>query len=355
MRIKSILSEATRNFFTGSNHSLIWFTLFTVLVVLLIGIDQRAVVNQLKEVDNYLNQSGNVHFIASQGNISQQNCVALQKIPGIETAVALRQNDDLELPALPRSKLKSYETTGEFANLFQTNQSIVKPSIFLSADAAGVFKTNPGDKLNVGSEEIVVEAVFANPSDGRGRLFDFSLVTVTNQTTAGFDSCWIKIWPDNRKLIDYLNFAYLGDNTQRPQSQQFNPKFGQKVDVLEAYENRASKKISQFALIAAMVVGVASVLTRRLELASTMHAGVRKNALRLQILFEQLYWLLASAVICAVLLWALSAFGNPQSPWGAYKNGLFVLVSSMIFASLGAQIALSFIKEKHLFRYFKQR
>lgn len=109
-------------------------------------------------------------------------------------------------------------------------------------------------------------------------------------------------------------------------------------------------------MLVGLVLGVASVRTRRLELASARHAGVRADALALQTGIETTGWVLAGTLLATPVVYLAASTGlegvDTQSLW---VLGLRTVAAGAGACIVGAVLTTLGTRERHLFRYFKQR
>ena len=102
-------------------------------------------------------------------------------------------------------------------------------------------------------------------------------------------------------------------------------------------------------------MGGVSAWTRRLGLASTLHAGVTKSRLTTQVALETLAWTVAGAAVAGPIAMYFAQLNNPD-PWSAaFVAGLRSIGAICAGVMAGALVGTSLITEKHLFRYFKER
>jgi hypothetical protein len=112
------------------------------------------------------------------------------------------------------------------------------------------------------------------------------------------------------------------------------------------------------ALLVSLVPGFSSVWIRRLELSSALHCGAGAWATRSMVAVESLVWALAAAGLCVPFI-AAACGVNGDGASAETQEVLAVQVRSvpaMVAGSVaGAVAAASLVRERHLFRYFKDR
>jgi hypothetical protein len=98
-----------------------------------------------------------------------------------------------------------------------------------------------------------------------------------------------------------------------------------------------------------------AVRTRRLELAAALHARVPKPHLAWQQVLEAAAWVAAGVAIAAAAVAYAARTGNPDPGDWAFLLGARTLAAAAATALLGALAGVATTRERHLFRYFKNR
>ncbi|GAA4784394.1 hypothetical protein [Microbacterium gilvum] len=213
-----------------------------------------------------------------------------------------------------------------------------------------------GDRLETSLGTTTIAATFDYPSDGRDARLGLAIIIPT-VSTGSFDECWALVWPENPDLDTIIRSATTpGAGQADPITiAQLNKTQGSAFDGLTTFHDR----ITQWATLASGLLGVAlgwfSVTRRRLEHASSLHAGQTRPVLLASVLVETTVWVLASAIIGAELLAAALIMSTGSVDGSLLWNLTRTVFSGSAGAVLGAVGASLLIRERHLFRFFKER
>jgi hypothetical protein len=104
-----------------------------------------------------------------------------------------------------------------------------------------------------------------------------------------------------------------------------------------------------------VVLGLIAVRTRRLELASALHAGVDKPSLVIQTTWEAVVWAGLPVLALTPASYVLAGHGNSDNVMAASLSGLATVAATGAGAILGTMAATAATRERHLFRYFRTR
>lgn len=196
------------------------------------------------------------------------------------------------------------------------------------------------------------------PEDGRLPVLAYNAVSEV-PATGFFDACWIEIWPENPALDELLTFPIRSNGTispdETPKIQQLNASEGTAFDGSQRLERIPSWFFLVASVVSGALIGFALIWTRRLQLASTLHAGVHKISLSVQMTTETAIFALPAAALSLGLGLLVAMLDNPGSPWPAYFSGSGVIaagIAAALVATAGATLSIS---ESRLFRYFKSR
>ncbi|NQX16995.1 hypothetical protein [Rathayibacter sp. VKM Ac-2857] len=94
---------------------------------------------------------------------------------------------------------------------------------------------------------------------------------------------------------------------------------------------------------------------RRVELASALHSCVHRIELLAVLLLESLAWLVpvgSAGLFVALVLWST---GPPGDAAATLIQGLRTPAVALLSAATGVLLGVLTTREKHLFRYFKNR
>lgn len=355
MRFRSTVSEAWRNLATGTTHALTWALLLMVTGLAFAVIDARTIVLVSNEAHQWRTSGASTQIFEDLNNIDPHRCDALARTQGVNATGAVRKGDDLRFLNLPSNRMPVYEATPQFLELL-AGKSGQAGGLWLSADIAKTLGAKEGDVMQTDRGPAQISGVYDYPEDGRDRTLGYAVIAPV-QVSGNFDQCWADIWPTNEHLTallrstNHLKFTLRSEATLK----QLNPRLGANFNAHREWETRLTSQVAYGALAAGLVIGYLSLRTRRLELAAALHARVRKSALAVQTLVETIYWTTAAVLIAAPVMWIAAAVGNPEPPFTVWVTGMRVVGVAAVSVWFGALVAVFLTREKHLFKYFKDR
>lgn len=361
-RIHVLWQEAWSNLVSGTSRAFIFAAALMLLCGPLALTQVRLVADFVDAASTFRSSGAAIFTITLDGGINGAQCDALNSLPGIGASGALRAGPRITLAALPSTSIASLQATPAFASLLDFTQARPNPvrGVWVASDLASRLGiANPGTQLvlaPIGTANVA--GIYDYPDDGRSPVLGYEIVSPVPATGA-FDQCWLLAWPDPGRAMDLLYQSLLpranaGNNIQ-PTVSQLNVTHGATFDAARRWSQMPLWLISLAGLTIGALLGFTSIRVRRLELASTLHSGIPKVALALQIAFESLVWL-AIALLPTLALILLVARQLPPADWlAAFVPAVRTLLLASIAAMAGAQVATLLTFERHLFRYFKSR
>lgn len=357
MRWASILSEAWRDVVSGASRAELW----ALIIVMAAGGAFAAELFQLKGLyaaaDEYVTKGASVNVFKAAGQISPAACEALNQVPGIRAAGAIRLVEDkITLTTLPSAPVPLAEVTPHFPDILRVHSMPVN-GVIASEQVHTYTQVEPGQELDTNQGKIPVSGVYPYPEDGRVPGYGYLLLSPTTKG-GGFDECWADIWPESPEKTALLHttlMANKGDERQTPQLSQLNPTLGSSFQAVALYRQRITRFLPAALGIVALSVGFALVRVRRLDYAAALHARVPRHDMYLVILGQTLIWLLPTLAVLELLVVVMSTLivGNLDTTALLLTNRIIMVIPLALI--LGLSIAWQFTREKHLFRYFKTR
>ena len=381
MRLRGVLDEAWRNLASGTSHACALAMALACLMLLCAGADLASVTSIQRETDEYVASGGSTYAITYEGRIDGAACDRLASLDGVLAAGATRTaSSKLTFAALPSTGVPTYDATPGAVAVFaygdasardmtsgmtsdggaDAASAVPADGLWLSHDAADPLRVQAGDDVDLrGGASAHVADVFDWPDDGRKSGYSYAAIApmplVEGET---FDQCWVKAWPVPDNIESLLRIVTTGEDAtgrDRPTVSQLNTTHGQRFDAQTAYEGRITVWAPLVAGVGALLVGFLAVYIRRLELASALHCGVPKPALVTQILVETGWWAVAAMLLCSPVLawmWLENTDGD-----ALVLTGTLLRVPAAAYAGVmcGALLCACVIREKRLFRYFKNR
>lgn len=400
MRLAGVLGEAWRDVTSGTSHvCAITFTLVCV-VLLCVGADLASITSIQRQADDFVSSGGSTFTITAEGRIDGAACDRLGSLDGVIAAGATRDTGaKLVFAALPSTGVPIQEATPSAIGVFRNSTSGARDmaradsgatgnvvsmdgagtadgastgGVWLSTEAAQPIGTHAGSQIALRDGRTAdIAGIYDWPDDGRKSEYAYAAVTpvsvdadadgVEGLRAGGsgmFDQCWVKAWPVPANLESLLRTAVRANETdarEQPVVAQLNTTHGRSYDAAAAFRGRLTVWAPLVAGVVALLTGAAAVWMRRLELASSLHCGVPKAAMVTQMLVEASVWALATTVPCApVLAWMW--LGNADADAAVLADTLLrVPAAAYAGAMAGTLLCALLVRERRLFRYFKNR
>jgi hypothetical protein len=359
MRLTAVISEVWRNLRSRTTRPFILMIALTSLLGGLSIADLISVTSISEDADAYRMSGGSTVIYSALGRIDGTACDALDDIPGVHAAGALRSASAPLTPLLlPDNPIPTFEVSPHFGSFAALSISRRTPGALISDQVEEALDVERSGILNTAQGDVQVGSVYTYTEDGRRPGLGYAVLLPTD-ARAAFDECWIEIWPESEQLNSILRTTLIpghdSPGTVPPEVAQLNSSLGHSF----AGGDRFSDRITQYGAIVAAVLGLclgfAGVRIRRLELASARHAGVRLGSQTVQIMLETTVWVLLGTLgavfAVGVAAWIIAEL--------SLKEVVLLVAPPMIagvFAVLsGALVAVVVTREKELFRYFKDR
>lgn len=363
IRLREVWREAWRNVSTGATRALLGIAVFVVAIGAIGWFQASSVAGVAREAQSFREAGATVQVIALAGRIDGAQCDALSSYPGIAASGAVRPSDDVRLAVSPSTSLPTFEATPGMAGVLRvtpTTNAGTSGGVWLAGDLAGVLAVN-ADRTAVplsNGASMTASGVFAYPADGRLPTLAYTLVSPV-PAHGVFDACWVEVWPEALSTVDLLSLPVLpprpGEEPSQPQAQQLNSTLGTQFDAQGRLAKVPVWPMTGAALLLAAGLGVVLVRLRRLELASALHAGLGSTALALQVAFETLVWLCVAVALLLPAEWWIASHGNPDPALAAFYPAGRATVLAAAAVLIAAVLQAGLTREKHLFRYFKNR
>jgi len=359
MRFSAVVSEAWRDTTSGASRAAVFAAILVFTAGLMACVDARAVVSILRQADTFQQSAAAVEALSADGLVDGRRCDALGMVPGITAAGAARPGEPLRAWNMPSAQIAVVEATPGFMSLLnligQPTQidTAARDGVWLSSDLAATMGARPSSVVRTSAGDATIGGIFTWPDDGRAR--DLGYVMVVPVPADGvFSSCWAQIWPTNPDLSSLLTTTINGIvQPAQVKLAQLNTSEGSGFDGERAFSTRITAPAPWVAGAAGFVIGFVAVRSRRLEVASSLHARVGRTALSWQHVFEAGFWSVCAALVsAATLLWA----ARPSDyAWSVWIIGMRTVLAGSIAVIPGAIAAVAAIREKHLFLYSKDR
>lgn len=355
MTPEAIFREAWRDITSGTARTVAFALLLSAVTAGLVAADLLAVQSMTAAAEKFRSSGASVATIAAKGRIDAAACEALSTVAGVRAAGAIRKNDrGIVAAALPSSSIPVMEATQGFPALLRATDT-PGAGVVLSDQVADALRLEAGDTLRTADGATLVTGTYRYPTDGRRPGLGYAaLVPVPDQ--GAFDECWIDVWPASAQTRPLLQTTLLtgSDEGEQPVLSQLNTTLGTEFDGHTAFEERITRHAAALALLLGLGLGYLSVRTRRIHFASALHAGVRRTSLAAIIALEILSWTAPAAILTASTAAVLIATGATDADASALLAAQ-IAIPAVIGPYLGAAVGLALTRERHLFRYFKDR
>lgn len=348
MRLRTVLREAWLNVAALPGNVLLLVAGLTVVLSASIVLD-ASTLRQLERSAMQHRSSGGATFVVG-GGVDGRSCEQLGDATNVVAAAAVHEAGVITVTALPDFPVTHFEMTRSASQVLQAG-AVGISGVLIDEALASELGLAPGSTLTTEDDRLLVAGVFRAAPDS---VFQRSVVTLT-PTAGSFESCLVSLWPppNDEQPQSILQLALRSDNSS-PTITQLNsgaplaPRFWEQV------ENRSTRSIRWFALVSAAALTATFIRSRRLELATSMMAGVRRSSLTAIIALETLIAISASLVVSSpIAALQVSAASTVRS--GIASQATAICVAVIAGGLAGAMLAVSSVRTHHLFRYFQDR
>jgi len=357
MTLAAIWREVWRDVVSGTSRTLT-FALILAAVVLGLGATDIVTVRALTAAAERFQAAGaSIITLDAPGRIDPAACSALASVSGVRAAGAIRAGTESLTPlALPSSTIPVIEVTPSLPEVLRTQ--IGSAGVILSEQAAQTLTVRPGSELQTSETTATVAGVYGYPEDGRRPGLGFAALVPTTDGEA-FDECWVDIWPTSPQTPALLQTTLLPDDEtaagQNPTLTQLNTTLGTAFDGRSRFDVRVTRLAPWGVLGIGVGLGYLSVRLRRVPLASALHAGTTRQDLGAVVMLETLSWALPATLLAAVAIVVATKLGGDLDARHTVVLGSRTAVAGMAGPLLGSTFGYALTRERHLFRYFKDR
>lgn len=351
-----VVAEAVRNLASGTTRASRYACLLALVLAALAVAEVTAVDAIVSRAAAYRDSGGSVITLEAAGRVDGAACDALGEVPEVRAAGALRvEPASLVASALPRGPIATYAVTSGLLDVVHTRREATT-GVALSRQVVQSLGLTTGSSVVTTSGTTAVHGVYDWPDDGRRSGLGFAAL-VPMRSTETFDQCWVDAWPVPANLQVAIRTTVLPDPSGSAQVSvsRLNTTLGTTFEGDQLYAQRVTRHAWLAGLLAGALLGLVSVRTRRLELASARHVGARASDQQKQILIESATWVLAAAVLAAAAVVVVVSRSSGGDHRALLTGALHVTAPSLVATLLGAQVAVVSTRERHLFRYFKHR
>lgn len=357
IRVASIVSEALRNVATRTSRPVLSVVVFVVVIGGLSLYDIGAINGILHQSRDFAASGATITTINLSGKIDGSACESLATAPNIRAAGALASTPDTTFSALPSTPVPTKLASPGFVNLLPHRANTTRSGLYLSRDLASALGASAGDTVNTSRGDSYVEGVYDYPDDGRLPGLGYAVISpVAPEPSVKFDSCWIDSPhpADDTSSLLWTTITQSGPDAN-PTMGQLNTTRGLTFDAKQRFQDRPSALFATVAAPLGVIIGYTSKRLRRLEIASALHCRVPRLALLLQALVEEVVWLVPALGLVLTGCVYLAGAELPQDTAAVTAAGARIAVVAALGILVGAATAVLTTRERHLFRYFKER
>jgi hypothetical protein len=326
-----------------------------VLAGILVGpalFDAMAVTALNNQADEFRKSGGAIRVLTAPGSVTREQCEHLVRTAGFTSSGSVEKGASVTLRQPGLNALPVYEVSPGFAKLLGIEHRDVA-GVYLSASFASELGTAPGKDLVLSDGVVLVQGVFELPVvQGAAAALNTALIVVV-PAVGESSQCWAEIWPTTQELDPYLLNAATpdapkGETTIDP----LNSSLGQQFNGYEIFSQRPTRFLAYGATVVVFSLGIFFAGMRRLEIASSLHAGAKRSFAMGVIIVEALPIGIASLALsftCGVTLdRQLGLAGGLAFPLALWAVQVALFVG-------GCALVCSIVQEKTLFALFKNR
>ena len=278
MKGREIGREAVRDILSGTAKATLLTCIFLALVGGLAIADARVLVNAMDEAARWRAGGGAIVIMNAPGRIDGAACAALRDTAGIRASGAIRPSPtSLSTPAMPSTAVTTWDVTPGFPAVVTTAPATPgETGLWLSEELAQDLNRYHGATLATTNGPAPVAGTFPMPEeDGRLPTLAYAILAPV-PATGRFDACWAEVWPPDPIRSDLLRTTAHGADADASDSglARLNPSLAADYDTAPAIRNRITRISPAVALLLAWILGLLASRIRRLEMASSLHAGL---------------------------------------------------------------------------------
>ena len=353
MRLRTACREAWLNVMSLASGTVLLVVGLAVLAVGLAGLDVGAIRSIGDSARAHLLGGGATFVVASAEGVDGRSCEALSGATGIHAAAALRDAGTVVAVALPGFPVTHYEMSRSAADVLHVESVRPGMGVFVDRVLADELALTPGSTLVTEEGRFPVAGVFAAPTNS---VYERSVVTIA-PAGGTYGDCLVTFWPppasDEPPAV--LQLALRSD-AQQPTIAQLDSTAAVAPAFWRDLRDRPTGAVRFIALAVAGMFAAAFVRRRRLELAASMMCGTSRAAVTTIVVVEVLLALALAMLLAApYLLVTIGGLGERSVRDAASSQSLAVVAATAAGALIGALVAVTTVRQHHLFRYFQDR
>jgi uncharacterized membrane protein len=296
--------------------------------------------------------------MSAKNGVDGVQCDRLGNVDGVAGSGAVRDAEtELRLPALPSSAVPLKEATPGFLRLLRGySKETASSGVLVSRQVSELWRKGLGDQIETPIGSSTIGGVYEYPEDGRSPGLAFAAVAEAPPGTT-FDECWADIWPVSEARSQLLRTTLSASSPADldVQIHQLNSKFGSSFDGPRRYAKRSTASAAILSALAGFILGFVALRARRIETASARHSGVPLVGQLAQVTMETALWVACAVVLATPILLYRASQAYPSAVPAIFWLGERCLAAAGACAILGSALSVAVTRERHLFRYFKER
>ncbi|MFF2623618.1 hypothetical protein [Oerskovia jenensis] len=355
MRLATILSESGRNVATGTSHAVGLALGLAIACGLLSGVDALTVIGLEQDATAYQASAAHVRTVSAPSAVDPDACAALTDSSSVQAAGALVPTEPLIPSATPANPLQAFSVTTSLGRVLGVDAPHPE-GVWVSETLAQTLGLSVGGTLGTSDGPLVVAGTFPWPQDGRDSRLGLAVLVPTT-VDQRYDECWAAGWPTTGAVDDLLRTVVDVEpqSTEAVTVGQVNTSLGKSFDAHQAFEERPTRFAPWGCAGVGFVLGYWGLRRRRLEHAGARHAGQSRSAQLATASLETAVWAGAGAVVGGSALLVLVTLSGAHDQAAVFRLAAQGVALGALGALLGATVAVSLVRERHLFRYFKDR
>lgn len=358
MRFREIRGEAGRNLGTGTARAGVLAVLTALVCTALAALDAISMTGIITAADTFRDRGASIMILDAERSIDGRACDRLAEQPGVRASGALAKTDTpLTVAALPQNPLTFFTASPGFATLLPDASGQQTPGLLLPAEVARQLGLEIGDPIHTAAGTTALGGTYAYPDDGRDRGLGYAAIAPVSPATR-FDQCWIDAYPVTKATTELLYTAIAADATlpdSGPTLSQHNQTLGTAIEPAAIYSGRMTATFPLAGLLLGFAAGAGAIWLRRLEIASALHAGIRKVDQAGILLIESIAWASCGALVALPVIAALTRHLDAADHLAVVLTAVQIPVLTLAGALFGTLVMALSIRERRLFTYFKGR
>lgn len=358
MRFAEVRREAMRNLRSGTSRAAILALLTAGLATSLAVLDTNMMNSIIGSAAQFRDRGGSISILTAENSINGRACDALADLDGVRAAGALSESDTpLTLAGIPQNPLTQFTSTPGFATMLPASTGQQAPGLLLPDTVANTLGLTVGDPIHTAEGTSALGGTYSYPDDGRPRGMGYAVIA-PDSPDRSFDQCWIDAYPVTQSTTDLL-YTAIAANSSLPDSgptlTQHNRTLGTPGQPAEQFTHRMTAFFPLVGGVLGVLLGAIAIWGRRLEIASALHAGIRRSDQTAILLLEALAWSLAGTATAIPIVAALTQTLTIEDHSIVVLTALQTPAMTASGVLLGSLVTAVLIREQRLFAYFKSR